>query len=118
MLMKQTRIKRSKFEKERILLDIQSLGVVAGCRKHGISAPTYYEWLDKYNSKGLDGLDDQRLSGADKKELAQLRKENRLLKQMLAEKELEARLKDDLLKKKMEQWASVARPSKKPSNKD
>ncbi len=115
MLMKQTRKKRTKFEKERILLDIQSLGVVAGCRKHAISAPTYYDWLDKYNSKGLDGLDDQRLSGSEQKELAHLRKENRLLKEMLAEKDLEARLKDELLKKKMEQWPSVAKPSTKSS---
>jgi putative transposase len=99
MLMRKKRKKWTTYEKESILKDIQRVGVVAGCRKHNISTRTYYDWLDKYNAEGVDGLDRQAQASVDA-ELKQLRKENRLLKEMLAEKELEARLKDDLLKKR------------------
>lgn len=90
-------------EKERILLDIQNLGVTIGCRKHGISKTQYYDWLDRYNASGLEGLEDRRaknMSG----HLKRLEKENRILKELLAEKELESKLKDELLKKKFAQW--------------
>jgi len=110
MLMRKKRKKWTKFEKESILKDIQRVGVVAGCRKHGIATRTYYDWLDKYNAGGIDGLDRQYRASADA-ELKQLRKENRLLKEMLAEKELEARLKDELLKKKMEAWNNEGKRS-------
>lgn len=93
----------SKEHKKRIIDDIQRLGVVAGCRKHSISQSLYYNWLDKYNASGIDGLEDNRGKNHES-ELKRLQKENRLLKEMLAEKELEARLKDELLKKKMEAW--------------
>lgn len=105
MLMRKKRKKWTKYEKESILKDIQRVGVVAGCRKHGIASRTYYDWLDKYNAHGLDGLERRKTDNGDA-ELKQLRKENRILKEMLAEKELEARLKDELLKKKMEVWNS------------
>lgn len=103
--MRKKRKKWTKYEKESILKDIQRIGVVAGCRKHDIATRTYYDWLDKYNAHGIDGLDRKQKASADA-ELKQLRKENRMLKEMLAEKELEARLKDELLKKKMEAWNS------------
>jgi putative transposase len=93
----------TKEQKKRILEDIQRLGVIAGCRKHSITHSLYYYWLDKYNANGLDALEDTR-GKSTQSQLNQLQKENRLLKEMLAEKELEARLKDELLKKKMEIW--------------
>jgi putative transposase len=37
-------------------------------------------------------------------QLKRLEKENRMLKELLAEKELESKLKDELLKKKIVQW--------------
>ena len=46
MLTKREMKKRTKEEKEQIILDIQRLGVTAGCRKHGIFATSYYEWLE------------------------------------------------------------------------
>jgi putative transposase len=103
MLTRKKRKKWTKHQKESILKDIQQVGVVAGCRKHDIATRTYYDWLDKYNANGVDGLDRQPSGGSDA-ELKHLRKENRLLKEMLAEKELEARLKDEILKKKMDLW--------------
>ncbi|MBE0675518.1 MAG: hypothetical protein IH591_12730, partial [Bacteroidales bacterium] len=48
--------------------------------------------------------EDQRGKVTDKTEIERLRRENHLLKEMLAERELESRLKDELLKKKMELW--------------
>ena len=53
MLMKKQIHKRTPEEKEKIILDIQRLGVVAGCRKNCISKALYYDWLDKYTGKKL-----------------------------------------------------------------
>lgn len=94
--------KRTPQEKERIILDIQNLGLVAGCRKYGLARTLYYDWLDKYNSSGLEGLEDRRGKNMDA-QFKRLEKENRILKELLAEKELESRLKDELLKKKFGQ---------------
>ena len=38
------------------------------------------------------------------KEMKNLRKENEMMKQIIAEKELESKLKDELLKKKRRLW--------------
>lgn len=95
--------KRSKEKKERILLDIAQVGVVAGCRKHGVAANTYYEWLEKYNAHGIDGLEDRR-GNTNEHLLRKAEKQIKLLKQILAEKELELRMKDELLKKKIALW--------------
>lgn len=43
-------------EKARILKDIEKTGIVVGCRKHNISACTYYAWDLKYKLEGLKGL--------------------------------------------------------------
>ncbi len=91
--------KRTPQEKERILLDIQELGLIIGCRKYGLSKTLYYDWLNKYNASGLEGLEDRRGKNMDAY-TKRLEKENRVLKELLAEKELEGKLKDELLKKK------------------
>ena len=97
-------MKRSKEEKERIIKDIAKMGVIVdGCRKHGITKVQYYEWSRRYNALGLEGLEDRRSVNQDAA-LRKLERENALLKQMLAEKELEGKLKDELLKKKIAQW--------------
>ena len=103
MLTKRIVKKRSKEEKERILLDIERLGVVAGCRKHGLSVSVYYAWLEKYQASGIEGLEDRR-GKTNEALLRKAEKENKLLKEILAEKELELKMKDELLKKKMAQW--------------
>ena len=101
--MKKEHHKRTPQEKEKILLDIQSLGANAGCRMYNLGKSQYYDWLDRYNAHGLAGLEDRRtknLSG----ELKRLEKENRILKELLVEKELESKMKDELLKKKFALW--------------
>lgn len=102
MFMKRQIIKRTPEEKERILLSVQKLGVVAGCRQFGISKPQFYDWIERYNALGLEGLKDRR--GRNTEALVKkLEKENKILKELLAEKELESRMKDELLKKKFGQ---------------
>lgn len=96
-------MKRSKEEKERIIKDVQKLGVIAGCEKHGIVKGQYYKWVRRYNAFGLEGLEDRRSVNKDAA-IKKLEKENALLKQILAEKELEGKMKDELLKKKIAQW--------------
>jgi putative transposase len=107
-----TQIKRtwSIDEKESILNDIEKTGVVEGCRKHGIYATTYYSWLAKYRESGKDGLAGLAQKRADR-DAKKLQQENDRLKKLLAEKELELAIKDELLKKKMQQWRSENRSS-------
>ena len=95
--------KRSKEEKERILKECQKLGIVAGCRKNRIAPKQYYRWLERYQAHGIDGLIDRR-SQPNEAAMKRLEKENKVLKEILAEKELELRLKDELLKKKRMEW--------------
>ncbi len=102
MLMVKKLHKRTPQEKEKILLDIQALGVIAGCRKYGLARTLYYDWLERYNVFGLEGLQDRRGKYNDG-ELKRLEKENKILKELLAEKEIESRMKDELLKKKFGQ---------------
>jgi len=96
-------MKRSKEEKERMILEIKKMGVTAGCRKFGIAKSQYYDWVRRYNALGLDGLEDRRRVNVERLN-RQLQKENDLLKKLLAEKELESKMKDELLKKKIAQW--------------
>jgi putative transposase len=94
---------RSKEEKERILLDIQRLGIVAGCRKHNIVRTVYYDWLKKYEAHGIEGLSDQRGKSFEA-QMKKLEKENKLLKEIIAERDLEIHLQQELLKKRLQQW--------------
>jgi len=93
---------RTPLEKEKILLDIQVLGVIAGCRKYGLARTLYYEWLERYNAHGLEGLEDRRGKNTDSM-VKRLEKENQILKELLVEKEIESKMKDELLKKKFGQ---------------
>lgn len=103
MLTKNVMKRRSKEDKEKILHDVQRLGVVAGCRKNGIDPSTYYSWLERYQAHGIDGLEDRRGKNLDAT-FRKLEKENKILKEMLAEKDLEIRMRDELLKKKRAEW--------------
>jgi putative transposase len=95
-------------EKVAILQDIGKGDIVEGCRKHQIYPSTYYLWRNQFQLKGEDGLRSKSGRKSDK-ELKRLEKENLQLKKLLAEKELESSLKDELLKKKIAQWKSEKR---------
>lgn len=100
--------RKTKEEKEKLLIDVQKLGVVAGCRRYSIDPTTYYNWLERYQAHGINGLEDRRSQNQDGI-IRKLEKENKILKEILAEKELEIKMQAELLKKKMEQWQSVKR---------
>ncbi len=67
--------------------------------KYKIYPGTYYSWKRKLDEIGEEGLT-HGMTKAQQKRIRELEKENRLLKELVAEKELEGRLKDELLKKK------------------
>ena len=85
-------------EKLAILQEAEEFGVTATIRKHGVYSKTFYEWKDRYERQGLSGLQPVRQQRVDP-HLKELQDENRRLKELLAEKELALRIKDDLLKK-------------------
>lgn len=89
-------------EKEKILKEIEKLGVLEGCRKHNISASTYYTWDRQYITHGIKGL--RVYSKADQQDLKRLEKENALLKELIVSKELQIQMQAELIKKKMQQW--------------
>ncbi len=93
-------------EKITILEDIKAIGIVEGCRKHGIYATTYYDWKKKYEEKGADGLV-PRYGRKEAGEIKKILKENERLKKLLAEKDLELSIQGELLKKKIAQWKSA-----------
>lgn len=95
-------------EKISMLKDIEKGDIAEGCRRHEIYPSTYYLWKKNYQINGIEGLKSKPGRKSDK-ELKRLEKENLQLKKLLAEKELEMSLKDELLKKKIAQWKSEKR---------
>ena len=92
------RRKWSQKEKEEVLLYVDEYGVSKASREYNVSTATIYNWKNKFDELGSDGLE----SGAKtamERELAQLKRENSELKKIVAEKELSIRVKDSLLKK-------------------
>ena len=87
-------MKRSRFTEEQIIavLREQEVGVPTAevCRKHGVSAATFYKWKAKFG--GLDVSEARRLKA--------LESENSRLKRMLAEAMLDNAALKDLLGKK------------------
>ncbi len=91
--------KFTKEEKLAILQESETLGPKLTMEKYGLYPNTFYYWKRKFRDAGADGLD----HGMTKQRLAKIKKlekENQVLKELLAEKQLEGKLKDELLKKK------------------
>lgn len=110
MIVKRRFKKWTKEEKQKIILEVQKLGVTVGCRKYDIFPSVYYDWVEKYNAGGVDGLDiNKRSTTQVEKDNDRLSKENSMLKELLAERDLEIKLKDDLLKKKHAEWRSAGK---------
>lgn|SRR5690606_25957644 len=74
-------------------------GVKATLEKYGLYPATYYYWKKKYESMGDAGMD-HGMTKERLKEIHRLEKENALLKQVLAEKELEIKFQQEIIKKK------------------
>lgn len=89
-------LRKSVQEKQRILEESKALGLVATARKHGLSCQTLKNWQDAYSATGVSGLQPgSKLSP----ELKRLQLENQRLKELVADKELELKIKNELLKK-------------------
>jgi len=94
----------SKEEKLAILEEVEKVGLQATLRKHGVYPSTYYSWRKRYQASGEAGLDQQARQRADGQRIRELEDEVSLLKELLANKEMELALRDELLKKKYP-WA-------------
>jgi putative transposase len=91
--------KYSNAEKLAIIKEASEKGVKITLAKYALYPATFYYWKKKVAEIGEVGL----THGLTKERLAiikKLEKENQVLKEIIAEKELESKLKDELLKKK------------------
>jgi putative transposase len=87
-------MKRSRHSEEQIIaiLKEQEAGAPTAevCRRHGISSATFYNWKAKYGG----------LSVSEAKRLRALEDENRRLKKLLAEAELDKAMHKEIASKK------------------
>ena len=88
----------SKEEKLAIIKEASIHGVKPTLEKHGIYTASYYSWKKKYDAMGEEGFH-HGMTPKHLKRIRELEKENLALKQLVAEKELENKLKGELLKK-------------------
>lgn len=93
--------RKSTQEKLAIIEEGNKHGWVETARKHNISHPTLLTWRDRFESGGETALSGK--LDVNSKALKKLMRENQKLKELVAEKELEIRMKDELLKKKKSQ---------------
>lgn len=84
-------------EKVKLIEESKTLGVLETARKHNLHYQTLKNWVDAFTLSGTSGLE-RRVIKVDP-ELKRLSLENEQLKLLIAEKELELRAKNELLKK-------------------
>lgn len=72
--------------------------------KYELYPSTYYGWLKRYGNEGQEGLENITKKRIEHNYVRRLEDEVALLKQLLAERDLEVALPDELLKKKYP-WA-------------
>ena len=89
----------SKDEKLKIIKEASEQGVKVTLEKHNIFPASYYSWKKKFQAMGEEGFT-HGITPEQIKRIRELEKENRLLKEIVIQKELEGQLKDELLKKK------------------
>ena len=85
-------------EKLEILSSAEAIGVVSACRKFSVSTGTFYSWKRKYDNQGEAGL--KVTYDTRSKELKQAEEENRVLRKLLSDREIELEVQRELLKKK------------------
>jgi len=89
----------TKEEKLRIIKEASENGVNVTLEKYGVYRASYYSWKKKLEQMGEEGFH-HGMTPRHLKRIRELEKENNVLKQLVAEKELENKFKGDLLKKK------------------
>jgi putative transposase len=85
-------------EKLSILASSEEIGIVETCRKHSVSTGTFYSWKKKFDNSGEAGL--KVTYDARSKELKESEEENRILRKLLSDKNIELEVQRELLKKK------------------
>ncbi len=85
-------------QKLTILQEALENGVIETCRKHNLSTGTYYLWKKKFDSQGESGL--KPMVSNKSKELKKAEEENRILRKLLSDKDIELEVQRELLKKK------------------
>ena len=85
-------------EKLEILSCSEELGAVEACRKYSVSTGALYSWKKKHENQGEAGL--KVTYDVRSKELKQAEEENRILRKLLSNKEIELEVQRELLKKK------------------
>jgi putative transposase len=91
------RTRKSVQEKVRILEESKSLGLLETARKYEMSYQTIKNWQDIFAVSGAEGL--KLGTGKISPELKRLLLENQRLKEIVADKELELKIQNELLKK-------------------
>lgn len=85
-------------EKLEILEQAKEFGVIETCRKFSVSTGNYYNWRKKFEQKGEAGL--KTTYQKKSKELREAEEENRVLRKLLSDREIELEVQRELLKKK------------------
>jgi putative transposase len=86
-------------EKLEILSTSEEIGVVETCRKYSHSTGTFYSWKKKFDHKGEAVL---KVSYDTKnKEHKDSEEENRVLRKLLSDREIELEVQRELLKKSL-----------------
>lgn len=84
-------------QKMEVLREAEQNGMVVTCRKYDIAQSLYYQWKNKFDKHGIDGLQGQYYRVDP--QMKELEKENERLKKIVAKQALELEVKSELLKK-------------------
>ena len=87
-------------QKMQVLREVEENGMMVTCRKYEIAQSLYYQWKNKFDRQGIDGLQGQYYRVDP--HVRELEKENERLKKIIARQALELEVKGELLKKT--QW--------------
>ena len=85
-------------KKLEVLSASEDSGIVETCRKYGVSTGTFYSWRKKFEHRGEAGL--KVTYDTKSKELKAAEEENRVLRKLLGDREIELEVQRELLKKK------------------
>lgn len=85
-------------QKLEILSKSEEDGIVETCRKYSVSTGTFYSWKKKFDRNGESGLKVN--YDTKSKDLKLAEEENRVLRKLLSDKEIELEVQRELLKKK------------------